>query len=78
MTDVIVKSLNLSDLTPEEQDFYKEEKVRNLAEAEELANAREKKENDKASGNQKLLDLGLSQDEATALTGYTPPVAEEE
>tara|TARA_R100001460_G_scaffold7487_1_gene18990 strand:+ start:362 stop:607 length:246 start_codon:yes stop_codon:yes gene_type:complete len=78
MTDVIVKSLNLSDLTPEEQDFYKEEKVRNLAEAEELANAREKKENDKASGNQKLLDLGLSQDEATALTGYTPPVEDEE
>jgi len=31
---------------------------------------------DKASGNQKLLDLGLTQAEATALTGYTPPVAE--
>tara|TARA_B110000483_G_C17833503_1_gene403738 strand:+ start:260 stop:538 length:279 start_codon:yes stop_codon:yes gene_type:complete len=30
----------------------------------------------KASGNTKLLDLGLSQEEATALTGYTPPVAE--
>ena len=28
---------------------------------------------DQASGNQKLLDLGLSQAEATALTGYTPP-----
>jgi hypothetical protein len=28
----------------------------------------------KVSGNQKLLDLGLSQAEATALTGYTPPV----
>jgi hypothetical protein len=26
------------------------------------------------SGNQKLLDLGLTQAEATALTGYTPPV----
>jgi hypothetical protein len=32
--------------------------------------------NSKASGNQKLLDLGLTQAEATALTGYTPPVAE--
>jgi len=31
---------------------------------------------DKANGNQKLLDLGLTQAEATALTGYTPPVAE--
>ena len=26
-----------------------------------------------ASGNTKLLDLGLTQAEATALTGYTPP-----
>jgi hypothetical protein len=34
------------------------------------------KENSKVSGNQKLLDLGLTQAEATALTGYTPPVAE--
>jgi hypothetical protein len=31
---------------------------------------------DKASGNQKLLDLGLTQAEATALTGYTPTVEE--
>lgn len=31
------------------------------------------KETAQASGNQKLLDLGLSQAEATALTGYTPP-----
>jgi len=28
---------------------------------------------DQANGNQKLLDLGLTQAEATALTGYTPP-----
>lgn len=30
----------------------------------------------KASGNQKFLDMGLTQAEATALTGYTPPVEE--
>ena len=30
------------------------------------------KANAKASGNTKLLDLGLTQAEATALTGYTP------
>ena len=41
--------------------------------ATELENA---EVDNKASGNQKLLDLGLSQAEATALTGYTPPVAE--
>ena len=34
------------------------------------------KATNKANGNQKLLDLGLTQAEATALTGYTPPVAE--
>ena len=37
-------------------------------EAEETAKATAQ-----ASGNQKLLDLGLTQAEATALTGYTPP-----
>ena len=30
----------------------------------------------RTSGNQKLLDLGLTQAEVTALTGYKPPVAE--
>lgn len=48
--------------------------------AEELktakANEKQAKEDDQASGNQKLLDLGLTQAEATALTGYTPPVEE--
>ena len=37
-------------------------------EAKETADA-----TNKANGNQKLLDLGLTQAEATALTGYTPP-----
>ena len=40
------------------------------------ANEETQKATDKANGNQKLLDLGLTQAEATALTGYTPPVAE--
>ena len=43
---------------------------------QEIANEEQAKVNAKVSGNQKLLDLGLSQAEATALTGYTPPVAE--
>jgi len=45
--------------------------------AEEIATAQaeqQAKKDAKASGNQKLLDLGLTQAEATALTGYTPPV----
>jgi len=36
-------------------------------------NEENQKATDKANGNQKLLDLGLTQAEATALTGYTPP-----
>jgi len=34
------------------------------------------KEAEQANGNQKLLDLGLTQAEATALTGYIPPIQE--
>tara|TARA_A200000159_G_C7206639_1_gene290275 strand:- start:78 stop:308 length:231 start_codon:yes stop_codon:yes gene_type:complete len=45
----------------------------NTRQAEQTA-----KENAKVSGNQKLLDLGLTQAEASAMTGYTPLVADEE
>ena len=44
--------------------------------AEELQAIQDKKTakaTAKASGNTKLLDLGLTQAEATALTGYVPP-----
>ena len=44
------------------------------AKVQELKDVDTAKENAKVSGNQKLLDLGLTQVEATALTGYTPPV----
>ena len=42
----------------------------------DMENAPNIRATNKASGNQKLVDLGLTQAEATALTGYTPPVAE--
>jgi hypothetical protein len=45
---------------------------------QEIADEIQAKKDNKANGNQKLLDLGLTQAEATALTGYTPPVADEE
>ena len=38
----------------------------------ELDNKIAQEKADKVSGNQKLLDLGLTQAEATALTGYKP------
>ena len=40
---------------------------------QELADKKQAKLDAQVSGNQKLLDLGLTQAEATALTGYTPP-----
>jgi len=46
------------------------------AKIDEMNTELDNKSNHQASGNQKLLDLGLTQAEATALTGYTPPVAE--
>ena len=47
-----------------------ETKIAELPTAEEEATA---KATAQASGNTKLLALGLSQAEATALTGYVPP-----
>ena len=48
---------------------YLEQKQARIDEANAKATAQ-------VSGNQKLLDLGLTQAEATALTGYAPPVEE--
>jgi hypothetical protein len=56
----------------ERETFVANEEAKKTAEE----NAKTQKATDQANGNQKLLDLGLSQAEATALTGYTPPVAE--
>ena len=46
-----------------------ETKIAEMPTAEEIKTA---KATAHASGNTKLLALGLSQEEATALTGYTP------
>jgi len=40
------------------------------------ATAKAQKEADALAGNNKLLELGLTQAQVTAMTGYTPPVAE--
>ena len=63
----------ISDCTPEEQAAIEATQTAVTAEWEDLLAAEQQKENDKAAGNQKLLDLGLTQAEATALTGYIPP-----
>ena len=63
--------LTAEELAQKEIDIANAEAEQQAKEAEKTADA-----TNKANGNQKLLDLGLSQAEATALTGYTPPVAE--
>lgn len=64
------------DMTPEEQASYDADVTASEVRTTEYEEAKTQKATDQASGNQKLLDLGLTQAEATALTGYTPPVEE--
>ena len=70
----------LRDMTEAEINAFNTQKEIDLAnfQAEQQARetAKQADATNKANGNQKLLDLGLTQAEATALTGYTPPVAE--
>ena len=40
------------------------------------ANEKAQKEADALAGNNKLLELGLTQAQVTAMTGYKPPVSE--
>ena len=70
---VITDAINniTRDMTPEEtsehEKFLEITKKTKEADAKELA--------DKKSGHQKLIDLGLSEDEAFAISGYIEPVA---
>ena len=64
------------DMTSEEENKLSEDKTRYANDKQEYISSETAKATAQASGNQKLLDLGLTQAEATALTGYTPPVAE--
>jgi hypothetical protein len=65
---VYIHEWNLDIPQPTSEQIESYETVANQTEANKV--------DAKAGGNQKLLDLGLTQAEATALTGYTPPVAE--
>jgi len=60
-----IKEWNLDIAQPTSEQIESYETVANETEANYV--------NPKQTGNQKLLDLGLTQAEATALTGYTPP-----
>lgn len=64
------------DFTAEEISKRETEIANGETERSAQIEAKAKKDADAKSGNQKFLDMGLTQDEATALTGYTPPVEE--
>jgi len=77
MTKIAKINLNEVEIVDMTADRIAELEARNqevIAEKQAEETAKQAKETAQASGNQKLLDLGLSQAEATALTGYTPPV----
>ena len=64
----------LVDMTAEEIAERQTEEANWETKKQEIETAKQADATNKANGNQKLLDLGLTQAEATALTGYTPPV----
>jgi len=68
----------LVDLTAEEISEQETNATKDATRVANEATAKTEKENAQASGNKKLLDLGLTQAEATALTGYSIPVVSEE
>jgi hypothetical protein len=61
------------ELTAEEETQRQTDLANAETERQAEETAKQAKATDQANGNQKLLDLGLTQAEATALTGYTPP-----
>tara|TARA_R100000329_G_C7576713_1_gene204258 strand:+ start:756 stop:986 length:231 start_codon:yes stop_codon:yes gene_type:complete len=74
------KMLNgeLVDMTAEEIAERETEVANEIVKAEEQLAIKETRETAQVNGNQKLLDLGLTQEEITALIGYTPPTEESE
>ena len=73
----------LENPTGVERDLTSEEQVQldaDIAKAKEektLENERvAKKDADAKAGNNKLIELGLTQDQVTAMTGYVPPSEE--
>ena len=62
----------LVEMTTEEVSSFETEAEINKSKSVERRQSETAKATAQTSGNTKLLGLGLSQEEATALTGYTP------
>jgi FMN-dependent NADH-azoreductase len=61
------------DLTAEEIAQVEKDKIESIAKKQAEQKAKAQKEADALAGNNKLLELGLTQAQVTAMTGYTPP-----
>jgi hypothetical protein len=68
----------LIDLTAEEISQNEKDEENFLIRKQQEKDVITKLKIDQKNGNTKFLELGLSQDEATALTGYKPPIEETE
>ena len=66
----------LADLTAEEISQKEIDNANATAQQQAKQQAKAQKEADALAGNNKLLELGLTQAQVTAMTGYTPPVSE--
>ena len=61
------------DMTPQEETQLAIDIENANAERQAKETAKAQKEADALAGNNKLLELGLTQAQVTAMTGYTPP-----
>jgi hypothetical protein len=68
--------VEVRDMTAEEIAQSEQDAIKSEADKQAYETAKAQKEADALAGNNKLLGLGLSQAEVTAMTGYTPPVSE--
>ena len=64
---------SLVDMTAEEIAQRETDIANETARQQAEATAKAQKEADALAGNNKLLELGLTQAQVTAMTGYTPP-----
>jgi hypothetical protein len=64
------------EMTTEEIAKMEQMELNNQAKRQAQKEVQAQKEADALAGNNKLLELGLTQAQVTAMTGYTPPVAE--
>jgi len=66
----------LVDMTAEEISQRETDVANAPAEQQAEQQAKAQKDADALAGNNKLLELGLTQAQVTAMTGYTPPASE--